>query len=313
MTSVPHRPLLTPWYRVVGVDHRVLLEHGQRVVVLEGAAVRRLVPALLPLLDGTRSRDDLISRLGVAARPALEHALQVLAEQGLLVEGPPVPAELRVAAHAVAASYGLSPDVVAERLQSAVVGVVGSSPAAVEVARLLRLGGVGAVRRCRWRRDDSIEFAVVAPAAHELARVGRWNRTALATTRPWLPVAAYDGRFAAVGPLVVPGETCCYACVRRRRASNLAYGRHLDELEAVPTAALADAALAAVVVGVAAHVVLRWIGGRDTTLPGVLFAVEARPALSVGEHPVLRHPRCPDCSPAERRAGRLPWHQAEAA
>src|SRR5581483_6398719 len=106
--------------------------------------------------------------------------------------------------------------------------------------------------------------------------------------------------------------SACYDCVRRRRAANLAYGEHLDELEAVPTAAVADAALAAVADAVAAHVVLRWIGGRDTSLPGVLFAVEARPALSVGEHPVLRHPRCPACSPAERLAGRLPWHQAAA-
>jgi len=312
MTAVPRRPLLTPWYRLVGVDDRVLLEHGQTVVVLEGGAVRTLLPVLLPLLDGTRSREDLVARLGVGARAAVDHALEVLAAHELLVEGPPAPPELRDAAHAVAAAFRVAPEVAAGRLRAAVVGVVGSAPSAVEIARLLRLSGIGGVRRCRWQARDRVDLAVVAPAGDELDRLDAWNRAALASGRPWLPVAAYDGRLAAVGPLVVPGESCCYECVRRRRAANLEYGDQLAELEAVPTAAVADAALTAVAVGVAAHLVLRWLGGCDTTLPGLLFAVEACPALSVGEHPVLRHPRCPACSPAERLVPRLPWHQAAA-
>ena len=55
MTAVPALPLLAPWYRVVGDGERLLLEYAQSVVVLEGAAVQSLLPALLPLLDGTRS------------------------------------------------------------------------------------------------------------------------------------------------------------------------------------------------------------------------------------------------------------------
>jgi len=313
VTGVPSRPLLAPWYRLVGVDDRMLLEHGQTVVVLEGGAVRTLLPALLPLLDGTRTIDELVMRLGVVARPAIEGALDVLAEHGLLVEGPPLTPELRAAAHAVAAAYGIAPGVAARRLQGAVVGVVGSAPAALEIARLLRLAGIGGVRRSRWHGREPVDVAVVVPAGDELERLGSWNRTALTNERVWLPVVPYDGRFAAVGPLVIPGESCCYECVRRRRASNIEYGEHLDELEALPTAAVADAGLATIVAGVAAHLVLRFVGGCDTSLPGVLFAVEARPALSVGEHPVLRHPRCPACSPAERLAARLPWHQAAAA
>jgi bacteriocin biosynthesis cyclodehydratase domain-containing protein len=124
-------------------------------------------------------------------------------------------------------------------------------------------------------------------------------------------VLPYDGRFAAVGPLVVPGESCCFECVRARRAANLGYGDDLREIEAAPAAVRADAALEAAVVAVAAHVVLRYVGGGDTTVPGVLYAVEARPALSVDEHAVLRVPRCPACSPVSRLAPRLPWHEAE--
>jgi hypothetical protein len=55
------------------------------------------------------------------------------------------------------------------------------------------------------------------------------------------------------------------------------------------------------------------VAGRDATLPGVLYAVEARPTISIGEHPVLRVPRCPVCSNANRAPARLPWHEARAA
>jgi hypothetical protein len=58
---------------------------------------------------------------------------------------------------------------------------------------------------------------------------------------------------------------------------------------------------------------MRWVVGHDTTVAGVMYAVETNPVLTVSEHPVLRVPRCPACSPAERQAAPLPWHPAEAA
>jgi bacteriocin biosynthesis cyclodehydratase domain-containing protein len=311
MTPIPERPLLAPWYRIVGDGDRLLVEHAQSVVVLEGAAVRAFLPTLLPLLDGTRTYDELLVRVGVVARPALDRALETLSSHDLLVEGPDAAAEVRSAAHAVAAAFDLAPSVAAERLAAGIVGIVGSSTASVEVARLLRLSGAG-VRRIRRRRSAGIDFAVVAPARDEPHELESWNRGALASGTPWLPIRPHDGRYAAIGPLIVPGESCCYQCVLLRRASNVEYGEHLSEIEDAPSAARADAAFEAMAAGLAAHLALRWIGGRDTTLPGVLYAVEARPAIAVTEHPVLRVPRCPACSQADRLAPRLPWHGAEA-
>jgi bacteriocin biosynthesis cyclodehydratase domain-containing protein len=117
----------------------------------------------------------------------------------------------------------------------------------------------------------------------------------------------------AVGPIVVPGESCCYRCVLLRRASNVDYGDDLAEIEATPSAATEDPGLAALATALTAHLALRWVVGADTTLAGVMFAVEARPAPSVTEHVVLRVPRCPTCSNVERRAPRLPWHEARVA
>src|SRR5262249_57362212 len=121
----PALPLLAPWYRVVGDGDRLLLEYAQSLVVLEGAAVRTLLPVLLPLLDGTRTVDALAARLGPAARPAIEAALELLAERGVVVAGPDAPAELRGAARGAAAGHGLPPATPPERLRSGSAGLLG--------------------------------------------------------------------------------------------------------------------------------------------------------------------------------------------
>jgi bacteriocin biosynthesis cyclodehydratase domain-containing protein len=312
VTTVPERPLLTPWFRHVADDDRLLLEHGQAVVVLEGAAVRSFLPALFPLLDGTNTVPDLVERLGPVTRPAVDLALETLASHGLLVEGPAVSAGVQATVYGLAATFDLAPALVAERLAGGFVGVVGSASAGVDVARMLRAAGLGRVTAERWDGDSRPDLAVVAPGADELDELDRWNRAANERDLRWLPVLPYDGRFAAVGPLIVPGESCCYECLLRRRAANLEYGDHLPAIERAPLTARADLCFETFVASVAAHLVLRWIGGQDGSLPGVLHALEARPTLALGAHDVLRVPRCPVCSPVERLAAPLPWHEAGA-
>ncbi|MDX6566447.1 MAG: hypothetical protein QOE10_2109 [Gaiellales bacterium] len=307
-------PLLAPWYRLVGDGDRLLLEHAQSVVVLEGAAVRILLPRLLPLLDGTRCLDDLAERLGNAARPAIVAALELLAERGLVIDGPDAPVRVREAAHAVAAAYGLAPAVAAERLGAASVALVGGGGSCLgEIARLLCAAGVAEVRRSSWRGRGRADLAVVVPAADELDRLHAWNQLALDRNMRWLLVRPYDGRFASVGPLIVPGQSCCYECTLLRRGANAGYADEFVDIEGAPVAARADAGFQAMVAGVASHVVVRWVVGRDKTLPGSLFTLEAQPALKLDEHHVLRVPRCEACSGVARAAPRLPWHAVEAA
>ncbi|HSP73427.1 MAG TPA: hypothetical protein VLN26_13720, partial [Gaiellaceae bacterium] len=87
---LPTRPLLRPGYRVVADGGRLLLERGHRVVLLEGRAAGSLLPRLLPLLDGSRTPAEIADALGPETRPAVEHALRVLAARRLLCEGPSV-------------------------------------------------------------------------------------------------------------------------------------------------------------------------------------------------------------------------------
>ncbi len=307
----PTRPRLAPWYRLVEDGDRLLLEHGRTVVVLAGGAVRTLLPALLPLLDGSRTVDEIAAVLGKAAEPAVRQALDLLAANDLLVDGL-APSAAGSAAQAVAAAYRVEPAIVAERLRSASVGIVGRATTADRLARLLRADGVGEVRRLGWE-DGEVDLVVVSPQQNEMAMLSEWNRHALERGLRWLALRPFDGLIVGVGPLVIPGETCCHECVLLRLASQVDYGADLARIEAAPVAAAGSSGLESIAAGLAAHLALSWLGGFDTRLPGVLHVLETRPGLELREHRVLRVPRCPACSPAARLAPTLPWHEARAA
>lgn len=315
VARVPELPLLAPWYRLVEEGDAVVLEHAHRAVVLEGAAVRRLLPALLPLLDGTRPLEQIVEAVGAPAAEAVRHALALLAGKGLLVAGPPLrcAGEARAAAEQLAAAAGLAPASVAARIASARVGVAGAARAAGETARLLRRAGIGELRRRALTGapgDD--DLVVVAPAQGELEALERWNARALHAGTPWLQLLPFDGRLAAVGPLFLPGETACAVCYRIRRAGADGLAGVGRALERVPPRASAGPALTAAAAAVAAEVALRWLAGRDPRLPGVLFALESGGGPALSEHAVLRVPRCPACSPASALAPPAPWFEAVA-
>jgi bacteriocin biosynthesis cyclodehydratase domain-containing protein len=261
------------------------------------------------LLDGSRTRAELGDALGAAVRPAVEQALELLAGHALLVEG----GDAGSPAVALAAAYGLAPAEAAERLDRARVAVVGESGTGVDVARLLRRSGVGSVERNDWEQVWKGDLAVVAPAPGETPRLDGWNTLALERGVRWLPVRAFDGALATVGPLVVPGESACHACLLKRLSALVPYERDFVTIERTPVAVEAGSAFETLTAAVASQIALGWVGGHDTRFPGVLHVIEAGPPLALSTHTVLRAPRCPSCSHAEHLAPPNPWHEAAAA
>jgi bacteriocin biosynthesis cyclodehydratase domain-containing protein len=309
---LPDRPHLKPWFRWVVAGDEVVLEHGHVVHVFGGPAATGLLAGLLPLLDGTRTAAEL-AEASSSPPVAVDQALRRLDGLGLLLDGEPDAAGADAAVRSLAASGLLRPGEVRAALRAAEVAVVGGAPVGATVEELLRASGVGVASRCGWDAAAGIASAapatlvVAVPEPDEVARLDGWNEAAVAAGGPaWLQVLPFDGRLAAVGPLFVPGESCCRACFVRRRAAASGYGVEFEPLEAVPTRAGGGPALDAVVAGVAATVALRWLVHRDPALPGVLHACE-RDGLAVGEHRVLRVPRCAVCSGTHDRATPLPW------
>jgi bacteriocin biosynthesis cyclodehydratase domain-containing protein len=315
--TLPPRPALKPWYRLLRDGDRLLLQYGETLVSFEGRAVRRLLPALLPLLDGTRSVDDIVHIVGPPVRRAVEQALDLLERHGLLTEaaaGTSVESERRSAEFLAATDpAGRSPAALLAAIRAARVVVAGSGPLALEVASSLRRSGVGRLEQLPLglpgSDPDAFELAVAAPAGEELPGLRDWNRAALAAGLPWLQVLPFDGLLAAVGPLYVPPETGCYECFRIRRAANVDCGRDLLAVQDVPVPLPASASLEQSVAGLAATMALRWLTHQDQFLPGTWYALELAPEPALGTHVLYRVPRCPACSGLAEISQPLPWHR----
>ncbi|HEY2544367.1 MAG TPA: hypothetical protein VGH92_15105 [Gaiellaceae bacterium] len=299
------RPLLKPWYRLSVDSGRSVLRYAGSVLEFDGAAAERLLPHLLPLLDGTRTVDDVVAELGEPVRPAVEHALSLLRGHDLLTEAAPG-GSATGSAELIAATSGMTIAEIQERLPLVDVHVLGSGPPAERIGRLLHASGVGSVASLEWNAAPPGRGIVVAvPASAELPSLVEWNRAALESCTTWLQVLPFDGRLAAVGPVFVPGETACHECFRQRRDATIAPVR-----DTARGNYLGSPALDAVLAGLAAHVVLQQACGGAGA--GVLLAVEPGPEPRCTRHFVYRVPRCPACSPAARRAAPAPWSDVAA-
>lgn len=310
--TLPTRPLLKPWYRLSTSPGAAVLRYGSSVLEFEGSAAAEFLPHLLPLLDGTRTVDEIASCLGEPVRPAVDHALEILAERRLLTEPlrDQVPPEAARTAEFLVATddYGRDGAAVLSALARARAAVLGAGPVADALAEALESAAVGRVARATWEGNgaEDVDLAIVAPSTAEVPLLPDWNLRALETGTVWLQVLPFDGSLAAVGPVYVPHESACYECYRLRRSANIGpvpdTGRG-----AYPGAPTADAVLA----GLAATVALRFLGLGDGLSVGVLTAVVLARDVSWSRHVLYRVPRCPACSPAADAAAPAPWQEAE--
>ena len=314
---IPELPYLAPWYRIASADDAVVLEYGQRIICLAGRAGAVLVPVLLPLLDGTRTLDEIVEVLGEPARPAIEAALERLDEHDLLLDGPPLPRRAPAAL-----GHRPAPRLASARRSSRLARLPVRSRLAVRRRRRQRRGrsrGCPPVaaerRRVRRGRDDlggrrSRRLRACPGGAARTRRMeqpGAWPRG-----RPWLQVLPFDGRYASIGPLYLPDETCCFECFRLRRAANLEAADELELLEATPAAYPALRPCRRSSPGSRRPWRFEWLVLRDHDVPAAFYAVELGPVLALSLHHVHRVPRCPVCSGLEDVAAPLPWYKEHA-
>ncbi len=310
--NVPRLPYLAPWYRVAHAPGALLLEYGQRIVSFEGGAAERMLPALLPLLDGMHTVDEVVCVLGEPIRPAVEQALGELAARGLLVEGPPPDDLAKPVVEAASLLTALLPGATrvtttVEAIAGLKIAIAGEGTAGVEAGRLLRIAGAGVDRV--GSVETGADLTVCAPAPDELPRLTEWNREALEAKATWLALLPFDGRYATVGPLFLPGETACYECFRCRRVANLDGCAELSVVERAPAAYPSSPAVDALLGGLAAQVVLAHLILDDHYSPAAFYAVGLVPAIGVTLHHVYRVPRCTACSGLDDTAAPLPWHK----
>jgi bacteriocin biosynthesis cyclodehydratase domain-containing protein len=314
-------PYLKPWWRVTYEATCVTFHYGEQLVSCHGRAAIVLFPTLLPLLDGRHALDEVVGALGPVAAPAIRKALELLASRDLLIDGPSIadeiPAPVRDTVHFMAATRRMTRPMPADadRLTRLRVGVVGSSGTAREIARSLKAVGAKA-HALAWtvpaQAIAACDLVVVAPSAAELPLLLDWNGRALRENTHWLQVLPHDGRFASVGPLYVPGETCCYECFCYRRASNVEYASEFWAMQTTAAPYPSTLPLELMLAGLVTLAVLRWHLRADEALPGQFQALEIGSDVTLSTHLVYRVPRCTACSTVGTVAPPLPWFEATA-
>lgn len=313
-------PYLKPWWRVTFEATQVTFHYGDQIVNCHGRAAVVLFPMLLPLLDGRHTVEQITDALG-SAGSAVPKAIALLASQGLLMEGPAVSVSVsrtvREAVHFVAATQRLTRPLNddAAALEALRVAVVGASrTAALIVAELRSLDAYA--QPLAWDASDAQvqthDLIIVAPSPAELPLMTAWNERAIQAGTTWLQVLPYDGKFASVGPLYVPGETCCYACFCHRRASVLEYPSEFWQMQQTPAPYPTIGPVEMIVAGLASMTAIRWHLRNDEALPGAFVALQFNGEMSTSTHVVYRVPRCKMCSAVERVAAPLPWFEASA-
>jgi thiazole/oxazole-forming peptide maturase SagC family component len=137
-----------------------------------------------------------------------------------------------------------------------------------------------------------------------------WNRFCVERGSPFLPVVLQDIT-GYVGPLVVPGETACFECLRLRQNA------HLEDIH-VQRAAEAEAFVGQKVVGF--HPSMASILGDLAAIELTKFLSGILPEPNIGKwievnlletslraRRVLKMPRCLVCSPLNSRPSKSPY------
>ncbi len=241
---------------------------------------------LLPLLDGRRSRDEIVSALaGTHSTKDLHEALAALASRGYVVSGDHSMERGRAAYWS---SLGASPRWAEGRLTSSRVRVTGDDG---RLAGLLEAMGIPA-------GDDRPALSVAICADFLDERHAETNRRHLTSGTPWMPVRP-KGMQPLFGPVFRPADGGpCWACLAYRLRSHREVHNFLRNLAGEDAAFVAGAAEPAVLdalYGMVAAEIARWLVLEDAAPihdHAISFDVGR---LTSERHPVMRRPQCPAC------------------
>jgi bacteriocin biosynthesis cyclodehydratase domain-containing protein len=304
------RPCLAPWLAPIELNDTLALLCGDRLVELRGP--RELTDGLLDELDGTRTELELLADLPPERRPAVVRALDALRRAAVLIDGPPLPADLDTDARdtvlAIAAVQPITPApaAVAARLADAAVAVVGAGRAGARADAALGPAGLGRVERHPTGVVHGVDLVIAAPTAADRVSLRDRNAEYLASGQVWLPVVPFDGARVQVGPLIVPGSTACFECALLRRAGAVEFSADYEAVFTSESVAPTPECIDALAGALAAAVALGWLGCADPRLPGQARVIDVS-RLDVSRAGVLRVPRCRACAPSHRVGAPYPW------
>ena len=288
-------PRLTPHLEFHLVeDRQALLVSDTFNTLLHGQVHADLVP----LLDGSRSRHEVVAALaGAHAAAAVEQALVFLASKGYVVSGK---YGMERGAAAFWCALGASPGYAEERLGAAKIAVSGDD------GRLAgRLGEMGA----RAGTDDPALYVVVC-ADYLEDRHAAINQRRLESGTPWMLVRP-RGVQPLFGPVFRPAQQGpCWACLAYRLRGHQEVHNFLRNVTgngAAFTPCAAEPVALDALYGLVATEIAKWLVLEETaSLHEHAISLDLV-RLDSDHHPAMRRPQCSVCGAEELyRAGRPP-------
>jgi ribosomal protein S12 methylthiotransferase accessory factor len=296
--ELPTRPLLVPWVRPVEVgDGQLELRAAGTYYTLRHPLLAAAFRAVADRLAGTHDPESIAAGLPPGVEPpTVLFLLKVLRSLGLLLEGVDLEGAGAARERLLHFShFSAEPAAIERRLATASVQVTGADPLAERVAALLRASGCERLERLaaaelEERGPATLLIACAdAPSGERMAAV---NVAALGAGQPWLRAVAH-GTHAWLGPLVLPGESACIACLETRERAN---ARGNGEMPQLPPGSIgAFAPQLELLAAQAAAEAVRFLGGLcPPATVGHVFELSATSPLAQ-RHALLRDPRCPAC------------------
>ena len=276
-------PVLAPHleFQPIG-DQQVLLVSETFNTLLRG----QIHCDLLPLLDGRRTRRDLVAALdGKHPARGIHAALRALAARGYVVSGE---YDMERGRAAYWSALGVSPRWAEQRLGASAVAVAGD---AGRLARRLEALGVAV-------GADAPVLSVTVCADYLDARHEAVNRRHLESGTPWTLVRP-NGVRPLFGPVFRPAEPGpCWACLAYRLRGHQEIHNLLRNLGAESSARLhraAEPALLEAVCGLAAAEIAKWLVLGDAAPIHERAITLDVASFESAQHPAMRRPQCRTC------------------
>jgi len=317
------RPMLAPHLELRGLGDGKMLLVSERFNTLLGEAVHA---DLLPLLDGRRSREDIIAALaGPHPESAVKSQLASLAFRGYIVSGDHA---MEPGAAVFWSSLGATPRWAEERLRTATVALRGDDG---RLARQLEALGVAVAEASsalsaprQPASSGANERAFVTEVSPALSVVvsddyldpghADANQRHLASGMPWMLVRP-NGVQPLFGPVFRPAAEeeeggPCWACLSWRLRAHHEIHNFLRNLAGDAAAFHPPATAPAVletVYGLVAMEITKWlVMGEAAPLHRHALLVDMD-RVECTHHPVMRRPQCLACGdPALYRPDRAP-------
>ncbi|MEU6867100.1 nitroreductase family protein [Streptomyces sp. NPDC046876] len=259
---LPAHPSLVPGVVLHWSEDGLLVEGTGNRRTLSGRSARQILPDLVPLLDGTRTLDELAAALGRTA-PQIRAVLLLLYSCGLLQEGVPrdtAPQSVLLARLLDTTRVNAGADEVQDRMASAPIGLWAAGPFGELLAERLGALGMRTVRLDSLDPDASDGFEAPSLAVLHVDRDDRAAARAVyrALRRRGVPVllTGPDGDGHSIGPYSAADHGACPEC-------------HLEQAPPGPAELLSPQAVA-VAAALTALEVLALVGriGKPVSLHG---------------------------------------------